>query len=126
MEPNTRCTNCGQVIPWGQTKCPFCSEHRGYFWSLWREGFLLVVFTFLVILFVITGFTVKLYHAVESGLAQDWYSRGEEDLHAGRAEAALVDFRNALAYSRENALMGCGWRRRRRQRAAPRRHAPTC
>ncbi len=50
-----------------------------------------------------TGFIVRTYHAVESGLAEDWYTRGEDDLRAGRAQAALTDFHTALSYSRDNA-----------------------
>jgi tetratricopeptide (TPR) repeat protein len=53
-------------------------------------------------MFVITGFTVRVYHAVERGFAQDWYTRGEKDLRDGRAEAALADFRTALSYSHDN------------------------
>ena len=40
---------------------------------------------------------------VEKGFAQEWYTRGEQDLRAGRAEAALADFRTALSYSHDNA-----------------------
>jgi tetratricopeptide (TPR) repeat protein len=71
-------------------------------WSLRRDTFLLLIFILLVLLFVITGFTVRVYHAVERGFAQEWYTRGEEDLRAGRAEAARDDFRTALSYSRDN------------------------
>ncbi|HMD85590.1 MAG TPA: tetratricopeptide repeat protein [Terriglobia bacterium] len=56
----------------------------------------------LILLFVITGFAVRVYHAVERGFAEDWYTRGEEDLRAGRAEAALADFRTALSYSHDD------------------------
>jgi predicted Zn-dependent protease len=62
-----------------------------------------MLFVFLILLFVITGFTVRTYQAVEKGFAQEWDTRGEEDLRAGRAEAALADFRTALSYSHDNA-----------------------
>jgi tetratricopeptide (TPR) repeat protein/predicted nucleic acid-binding Zn ribbon protein len=104
MEPERRCPACGQAIPWGETRCPFCSERRGYLWLLRRETFLVLIFTLLVLLFVITGFAVRSYHRVERGLAQDWYSRGEGELKAGHREAALADFRNALFYWQDNAL----------------------
>ena len=104
MELDRRCAKCGQAIPWGEPECPFCSERLGYFWSLRRDTFLVLVFVLLILLFVITGFAVRRYHAVERGLAQDWYSQGEQALKAGHAEAALADFRNALAYSRDNSL----------------------
>jgi tetratricopeptide (TPR) repeat protein len=69
-----------------------------------RDTFLAVVIVLLILLFVITGFTVRRFHAVERGLAQDWYSQGEQALQAGHAGAALADFRNALTYSRDDSL----------------------
>jgi tetratricopeptide (TPR) repeat protein len=41
---------------------------------------------------------------MERDLAVDWYGQGEQALDAGHADAALADFRNALAYSRDNSL----------------------
>jgi tetratricopeptide (TPR) repeat protein len=102
MQPERQCPQCGRKIPWGQTKCPFCPGHGGFLWSLRRDTFLLLTIIFLLVLFVVTGFTVRTYHDVEKGFAQEWYTRGEEDLHAGRAEAALTDFRTALSYSHDN------------------------
>jgi tetratricopeptide (TPR) repeat protein len=104
MEPNRRCPLCGQAIPWGETKCPLCSQRRGYLWSLRREAFLALIFAVLILLFAITGFVVRSYHRMERGLAQDWYSRGEAELKAGNAGAALADFHNALFYWQDNAL----------------------
>ena len=104
MDPNPRCTKCGRALPWGLTKCPHCSEHHGYFWSLGRNTFLLFTFVLLIVMFVATGFTVKFYHAVERGLAEDWYGQGEQELKDGHPEVALTDFRNALSYSRDNPL----------------------
>jgi predicted Zn-dependent protease len=57
---------------------------------------------FLILLFVITAFAVRFYHDVEKGYAHDWYARGEEDLRAGHADAALVDFRTAVSYSHDD------------------------
>ena len=104
MEPDRRCPRCGKIIPWGSEACPFCSERRGYFWSLRRDTFLALVVVVLILLFFITGFTVKRFHATEMSLAQHWYNQGEADLTSGQAEAALADFRNALTYSRDNSL----------------------
>lgn len=104
MEPERRCPRCGKLIPWGSEECPTCSARRGYLWSLRRDTFLAVVMVLLILMFIITGYTVRRYHAVERGLAQDWYNQGEQALKAGRAGAALADFRNALAYSRDNPL----------------------
>jgi tetratricopeptide (TPR) repeat protein len=79
-------------------------ERRGYLYSVRRDTFLALVLGVLIVLFVITGFIVKRYHATEKSLAQHWYNQGEADLTSGHAEAALVDFRNALTYSRDNSL----------------------
>jgi tetratricopeptide (TPR) repeat protein len=53
-------------------------------------------------MFIATGLAAKFYHAKERGLGEEWYSRGEAELQAGRAPAALEDFRTALAYSQDN------------------------
>ncbi len=102
MQPERPCLKCGRKIPWGQIDCPFCPDHRGFLWSLRRDMFLLVILSLLLLLFVITSFTTRIYHDVERGYAEEWYTRGGEDLSAGRAGAALVDFRTALSYSRDN------------------------
>ncbi len=102
MEPERQCPQCGRKIPWGQEKCPFCPGHGGYFWSLRRDTFLLIILLFLLFMFVVTGFTVRIYRDVEKGYAEEWYARGEEDLRGGRAPAALADFRTALSYSHDN------------------------
>jgi len=64
-----------------------------------RDTFLLMIFMFLILLFVITGFTVRMHHDIERGFAEEWYTRGEEDLRAGRAEVAVSDFHTALSFS---------------------------
>ena len=104
MEPERPCPQCGRKIPWGQTECPFCSEQRGYFWSLRRDTFLALVFLLLILLFILTDITVRRYHATQTGLAQHWYTYGEAALRFGQAQAAVADFRNALIYSRDNFL----------------------
>lgn len=104
MEPDRKCPRCGRTIPWGQTQCPFCPGHGGFLWSLRRDTFLGLVFVSVIILFLVTGFTVKRYHAMERGLGQQWFARGELALRAMRPDEAVSDFRNALAYERENSL----------------------
>ncbi len=100
MEPDRTCPQCGRKIPWGQNACPFCpGRWQGYFWTLRRDSFLLLICASLVLLFVITSFIVRINHDVEKGFAVQWYARGEDDLRAGRAEEALADFRTALSYS---------------------------
>ena len=102
MPTERRCSQCGRIIPWGQVECPLCAPHAGLFWSLREETFLGLTLLFLLILFAATGFAAKFYHAKEQALGQEWFSRGETELEAGHAQAALEDFRTALAYSREN------------------------
>jgi tetratricopeptide (TPR) repeat protein len=68
-------------------------------WSLPRNTLLLLSFLVLLILFVITSFAVKAYRTKQRALARQWYDRGERELEAGHAEAALEDFRSALVYS---------------------------
>jgi len=102
MEPERRCGQCGKAIPWGQVECPFCAERGTFFWSFRRETFLLATLATLLLLFVATGFVARLYHAQEQSLAASWHRRGEAELRAGRANAAIEDFRNALVYARDN------------------------
>ena len=104
MQPDRRCPRCGRVIPWGCEECPYCSTRSGYFWSMRRDSFLAMVSALLVLLFITTGIVVGRYHRLERRLAEDWYSQGDQALSAGQGPVALVDFRNALAYSRENPL----------------------
>jgi len=104
MEPDRRCTRCGRKIPWGQSQCPFCPGHGGVLWSLRRDTFLGLIIVSLIIMFLVTGFTVRRYHTMEKRLAEDWYAKGEWALQANRSDIALVDFRNALAYERENSV----------------------
>ena len=58
----------------------------------------------LVILFVITGFTVKRYHAEQKALGGRWYQRGQAALDANRAEEAVDDFHTAVIYARDNTV----------------------
>ncbi len=103
MAAERQCPKCGQVIPWGQVECPLCAEHTSYLWSLRRDTFLLLTLLILFLLFVATGFAIRVYHAQEEAIAGRWFARGDAELRAGQASAAVEDFRNALAYSRNNA-----------------------
>jgi predicted Zn-dependent protease len=69
-----------------------------------RDAVLLLSLLGLVVLFAAAGVAARLYHAKERSLGKEWYARGEADLKAGKAPAAIVDFRNALAYSRDDSL----------------------
>ena len=91
------------MIPWEERKCPACGDDRGFLWSVTRNELLLISALLLLILFGITTFSVKAYHARERELAEQWYTAGERELAAGRAAKALGDFRSALIYSRNDS-----------------------
>jgi len=105
MQAERRCEKCGQMIPWGEPKCPACGEGGRYLWSVPRNTLLLLSFLLLLILFAITTIVVKAYRAKQRALARQWYASGERELTACRAEAALVDFRSALVYSPNDSLV---------------------
>ena len=105
MEAERRCGKCGQMIPWGEGKCPACGDDPKLLWTLSRNELLLASLAALIVLFIATGFSVTAYHAKEHSLAQRWYARGERDLTAGQAEAAIEDFRTALIYSHNDPLI---------------------
>jgi tetratricopeptide (TPR) repeat protein len=81
-----------------------CTRPQGFLWSLERETLVLLSIVVLVVFFVITGFTVKRYHASQQALGGRWYQRGEAALGANRPEEAVDDFHTALVYSRDNTL----------------------
>ena len=105
MRVERRCEQCGQMIPWGEEKCPACSGGSKFFRPMPRQTLLLLSLLVLIILFVITSFAVKAYHAKERELAQQWYTAGERELKAGHAETATEDFRSALIYTRNDSLI---------------------
>ena len=105
MQAGRRCEKCGQMIPWGERKCPGCGEGEGFFWSVSRNELLLLSVLALIFLFSGTTFLVKAYRTKERELAQHWYVSGEGALAAGHGEAALEDFRSALVYSPEDSLV---------------------
>jgi tetratricopeptide (TPR) repeat protein len=102
MPEEPRCPKCGQAIPRGAADCPNCGQPIGFY--LRRESLLLVSFAVLALLFVITSFAVKLYHAKEQALARNWFARGERALNEGQGTAALSDFRNALFHEPASAV----------------------
>jgi tetratricopeptide (TPR) repeat protein len=55
-----------------------------------------------VIFFLAVAGLSRAYHAQRSALGNRWFSRGVVDLHAGRYDRAVTEFRAALLYSRDN------------------------
>jgi len=70
-----------------------------------------------LVLFLAVGGVSRAFHAQQDALGQRWFNRGVADLKARRFDAAVVEFRAALRYSRDDytyqlnlaeALMGLG------------------
>jgi tetratricopeptide (TPR) repeat protein len=55
-----------------------------------------------IALFLITYRITRAYRAMQEELAQRWYQRGESALENSQASAAIVDFRAALLYRRDD------------------------
>jgi len=71
-----------------------------------RRGGRWVLFLSLLVLlalFVATTFAARFYHAKQAALARQWLARGDQELNAGHAAAALEDFRDALSYSPDDS-----------------------
>lgn len=98
MDSSQVCPKCGRKIPEGQIVCR-CSAPPRRYWLHSRETILLLCVLGLVIAFGITGFAARLYHGRRAELAQSWFDRGNSELKAGHAAAALSDFRAALVYA---------------------------
>ncbi len=98
VERDHICPLCGQPIPAGEPDCPRC--RRNFF--LKADTILGLTLAGLLVLFVITGFAAQAYHAKYAALGQRWYEHGTGDLNAGHVDAAIVDFRTALIYSRDD------------------------
>lgn len=67
-----------------------------------REPMILALLAAAVVLFLaVTGLS-RLYHAQQESLGNRWFTRGVADLQAQRFDRAVVEFRAALGYSRDN------------------------
>jgi tetratricopeptide (TPR) repeat protein len=100
MELERTCPQCRRLIPMGSTECPHCAHHV----LLESESILFLSLLALAVLFVLTGFVARSYHSGNTARGEEWYERGEADLKASHADAAIVDFRTALLYDRDNSL----------------------
>lgn len=97
------CEHCGRAIPPDAAECP---HHRikesPQSWP--PDLVLLSTVPIVIVLFVVTGFAAKFYHAQERALGQQWYAQGEKELKNNQSSAAVESIRNALVYSRDNRL----------------------
>jgi len=98
MEQDHICPLCGHAIPPGEPDCPRCRSNL----FLQPDTILGLTLAGLLVLFVITGFAVQAYLGKYAALGQQWYRRGTSDLNAGHVDDAIVDFRTALIYARDD------------------------
>jgi tetratricopeptide (TPR) repeat protein len=70
-----------------------------------QQRVLLLSLVLLALLFAVTASLSRTYHLREEGLAAEWSTKGNADLAAGNPARAFEDFRNALSYGPENALV---------------------
>ena len=68
-----------------------------------QQPAMLALLAVLAVIFflAVTGLS-RAYHAQRESLGNRWYSRGVADLNAERYDAAVMEFRSALLYSRDN------------------------
>lgn len=69
-----------------------------------REFILFTYFVLLLISFAFTAFVARMYHKNIHMLADGWFAKGESEFQSGNVPDALVDYRNALAYSPANSV----------------------
>ena len=67
-----------------------------------RETVLVSCIASLVLLLAITAFLSRMYHKTVHGLADNWAAQADTSLKAGDLNAAISQYRNALAYSPNN------------------------
>lgn len=92
------CSNCGALLAAGEAVCQHCGRRNSAF-QFSPEIVLTLSGLLLAVLFFLTGFVTRAYHQKLGNLSQQWFQRGQKDLHAGKASQATGDFRTALVYS---------------------------
>ncbi len=75
---------------------------RYKFYLRQRPVMLAVLSTLGVIFFLAVTMLAHAYQAQRAALGDRWFARGVADLHAGKYEPAVTEFRSALLYSRDN------------------------
>lgn len=73
--------------------------------SRYPREFILFTYLALVLIFLaFTAFVARMYHKDVHVLADGWFAKGEAEFKAGNTNDAIVDYRNALAYSAGNPV----------------------
>ncbi|MGI9103423.1 MAG: tetratricopeptide repeat protein [Terriglobales bacterium] len=90
-------------MPAEEGNCPYCARLKKV--PLYhREPVVLGgIVIIAVALFLLAHLVSKAYAARQQQLAQQWSERAERELQARQLDAAIVDFRTALAYSHDNS-----------------------
>jgi tetratricopeptide (TPR) repeat protein len=84
----------------GETRCAACGRR---WWEVSRESLLMAGFiAAAVVLFVLTSFAARLFHAHHDALGEEWYEKGKAALAGGDTEGAIRALRNALLYDRDS------------------------
>jgi tetratricopeptide (TPR) repeat protein len=96
-----KCSQCGALLDDRQAQCPFCHGAGSSGLTTSRESLLLLLLALLAIgFFALTSLLATTFRRQQERLGQQWFEQGEAALHAGNAQAAIDDFRNALQFSR--------------------------
>lgn len=72
------------------------------FYARQRPVILVVLSVLAVVFFVAVTMLTRTFREQRVALGDRWSTRGVADLHAGKYDAAVIDFRSALLYSRDN------------------------
>ncbi len=96
------CSECSEPLPPGEADCPYCA-HRKVYPFLHRDPVLFAaIIALAVVLWLVTHGVTQAYGHRQDHLARTWYQVGDAAFRAGKVEAAIADFRTALAYSHDD------------------------
>jgi len=93
------CVRCGKPLPEAENWCPACGKLNA---SLRVRLIFVAVLVSIVAGVGFTKWYVSYLKNLESSLAQQWFTRGEEAMARNYPEVAIDDYRNALAYEGDN------------------------
>ena len=103
MADSRICSRCFRLIPTGEQECQHCAAVDAA--SRASRGQLLVLFGALAVvvgLWLVTDLLAKNFETRRDALGDAWFKQGESDFSAHKLDTAITDYRNALAYSRQN------------------------
>ena len=95
------CPRCGRPLPLEINECANCGIVTGRQYR--RSAIVIVWLVCCAALSVVASTVTHAYGEKRQVLATRWYERGLQALDAGRPDAAISDFRDALAYAHDNS-----------------------